>query len=122
MTTTTQTAGTEFAQTILRNFHIGPRTRRYRDGFDLHAEIIESITHAMHLPGYHSETTERAYRLATGAVMSYQKHVLGYRIDGNLNARIQQMSPRQFVLFLAAMIDAGVENVGQGETYLNGLR
>lgn len=122
MAATLTTAGTEFAQTVLRNFHIGPRTRRYRDGVDLHAEVIESITHAMYLPGYHSENTERAYRLATGAVMSYQKHVLGYRIDGGLNARIQQMSPRQFVLFLADMIDAGVETVGDGERYLNGLR
>lgn len=120
MTTETQTAGTEFAEAIRSYFRIGTRTRRYRDGRDMHAEIVEAIEYAQ-LPGYYSEGTERALRLAGGALRSYQKHVQGYRLDGDLIARINRMSSYQFTGLLADMIDAGVTNVGEGERYFQGM-
>ncbi len=122
MTTKTSTAGTEFAATILRNFSIGTRTRRYRNGIDLHADIAESITFAAHLPGYHSENTERAYRAAFAAVCGYQKHVLGYRARPETCRKVAEMSPRRFVLMLADMVDAGVACQGDAERYFAGMR
>jgi hypothetical protein len=120
-TTQTATAGREFAATILRNFHIGPRTRRYRDGMDLHAEIAETIEHAVYLPGYHSEATTAAYSPAFAAVAGYRKHVQGYRVRPETCAKVAAMTPRQFVLMLAAMVDAGVSNQGEAETYFQGM-
>lgn len=119
--TQTITAGTEFAEAVRRYFHIGARTRRYRAGRDMHAAIIEAIECAQ-LPGYYTENTERTLRSASGAVRSYQKHILGFRMDGDLIARINGMTAYQFVNLLAEMVDAGITNVGEGERYFQAMR
>jgi hypothetical protein len=120
-TTQTLTAGTEFAKTAARYFHIGAQTRRYRKGTDLHAEIAEAVHMAATLPGYYSEATQEALRVAFSAVCGYEKHILGYRARPETCRKVAEMSPRQFLALLADMVDAGVSNQGDAERYFQGL-
>jgi hypothetical protein len=113
----TTTAGTEFATTTARYFHIGPQTRRYRKGADLHADVTEAVHMAATFPGYYSESTQQALRAAFAAVCGYEKHILGYRARPATCARVAAMTPRQFIAMLADMIDKGISNNGQAETY-----
>src|SRR4051794_13649216 len=99
-TTKNTTAGTEFAAAMLRNHGIGPRTRRTRDGLNMVTEIIESVERAASLPGYYSDEKARIFRAAKTAVDGYQKHIAGYRARPETCAKVQAMSPRQFVLLL----------------------
>lgn len=115
------TAGTEFAATMLRNHGIGPRTRRTRDGMNMVTEIVESVERAAYLEGYYSDEKARIFRAAIASVSGYQKHILGYRARPETIAKIQATSPRQFVMLLADMIDAGVAHMGDAERYFNAL-
>jgi hypothetical protein len=118
MTTTTRTAGQDMTAELRRYFSVGPRTRRYRERyFDLHAEMIEAIGHAAARPGYFTERTERILRAGIGAAYSYDKHVSGYRISATTIAAVNALSPWHFAALLGQMVDAGVENVGQGEQF-----
>lgn len=121
MTPTQTTAGTEFAATMLKNHGIGPRTRRIRDGLNMVTEIVESVERAAYLEGYYGEEKARIFRAAFAPVCGYQKHILGYRAAPHVIAKIQAMSPRQFVMMLADMIDAGVGHMGDAERYFQGL-
>jgi len=121
-TTKNTTAGTEFAATMLKNHGIGPRTRRTRDGLNMINQIVESVEYATYLSGYYGEEKERIFRTAFTAVSGYKKHILGYRIDAQVIAKIQAMSPRQFVMLLADMIDSDVNHMGDAERYFNGMR
>jgi hypothetical protein len=120
-TTQTLTTGREFATTMLRNFGIGARTRRTRDGMNMVTEIIEAVERATYLEGYYGEEKIRIFRAAFAPVGGYQKHILGYRARPETCAKIQAMSPYQFVMLLADMIDAGVTNMGEAETYFGSL-
>lgn len=120
--TTTKTSGAEFAAAMLRNHGIGTRTRRTRDGLNMVNEIIESVERAAYLPGYYSDEKASIFRAAKTAIDGYRKHILGYRIDGQVIAKIQGMSPRQFVMMLADMIDANVSHMGDAEAYFNRMR
>jgi hypothetical protein len=115
----TETAGTALAAELRRYFSIGPRTRRYRDRRDLHAAMIEAIEIAAAYPGYYHQPLQDALHNASAVAYSYRKHVEGYRISGVKIAAIQAMSPWRFAAFIGQMVDAGVENVGQGERFLN---
>ncbi|MFJ1539245.1 hypothetical protein ACIODS_11950 [Micromonospora chalcea] len=115
------TTGQELAAELRRYFKIGTRTRRYRNGTDLHADMLEAIKTVAHYPGCYSERTEKPLRAAFGAFLAYNKHVDGYRIDGTLHRRITELSPYQFAAFLGRMVDAGVTNPGEGERYFADL-
>lgn len=119
-TETLTTAGREFAATMLRNHGIGPRTRRTRDGLNMVTEIVESVERAA-LPGYYSDDKARIFRAAKAAVDGYRKHIEGYRARPETVAKIQAMSPRQFVMLLADMIDAQVAHMGDAERYFAAL-
>jgi hypothetical protein len=80
-------------------------------------EIIESVERAAYLPGYYSDEKARIFRAAKTAVDGYRKHIEGYRARPETCGRIAAMSPRQFVLLLADMVDAGVSNMGEAEQY-----
>lgn len=115
-----ETAGTALAAKLRYYFSIGPRTRRYRQGRDMHQAMVEAIETAAYYPGYYADHIQRPLENATGVAFSYRKHVEGYRISGVKIADINALSPWQFAAFLGQMVDAGVENVGQGERFLNG--
>ncbi|GGM27587.1 hypothetical protein GCM10011608_10510 [Micromonospora sonchi] len=115
--TATKTAGQELANTLRRYFKVGTRTRRYRNGSDLHEQMLEALQLASQYPGYYSERTEKPLRAGFGVWLAYTKHVGGYRINGVLRRRITEMSPYQFAAFLGRMVDAGVTNAGQGEVF-----
>lgn len=114
-----QTPGTALTDELRRYFSVGPRTRRYRKSTDLHTEMIQAIATAAQYPGYYHESLQTALRSGIGAALSYEKHVSGYRISGAKIADINALSPWQFAAFLGQMVDAGIENVGQGERFLN---
>lgn len=116
------TAGAEFAKTIRKSLHIGPRTRTYRDGLNLKTEILEAIANANNYPGYYSEAKTAVYRSAYMALINYSKHVKGGRVDPMVSYEIQMMSPWQFAGLFADMIDAGVSNTGEGEDYFRRMR
>lgn len=116
------TTGEQFAATIRRSMHIGPRTRSRRDGVDIKRDVLESIRNAIQYDGYYSEERTALSRAAIGVLHSYDKHVDGYRIDGTLRFKITTMTPWEFVGLLGEMIDAGVTNVGEGERYFAQMR
>lgn len=115
--TDTKTAGQDVTDTLRRYFKVGARTRRYRQGSDLHADMLEAIQNATTCPGYYTERTERPLGAAFGAFLAYDKHVNGYRIDGALRRRITELTPYQFAALLGRMVDAGVTNCGEGERF-----
>jgi hypothetical protein len=120
-TKTTTTASREFAATATRYFSMNSRTRRYRKGADLHAEIAEAVFLAATMPGYYTEATQRALATAYAAVTGYQKHILGYRARPETCRKVAEMSPAQFVGMLADMIDSGVSNMGDAERYFQAM-
>jgi hypothetical protein len=117
----TQTKGRKLADSLRKNFGVGTRTRRYRNGADLHADMIEALRNATSYPGYYSGERHDLFTAAYGVLLSYDKHVGGYRIDGALRYRITQLSPYAFAGLLGDMLDAGVTNVGEGETFFRNM-
>lgn len=115
------TAGQELAAALRRYFSVGPRTRRYRKGTDLHYDMIEAIYLAAQYPGYYVERTQTALHAGFGAALSYTKHVSGYRISGTLAQRVSEMSPWHFAAMLGAMVDAGVACTGDGERFFSAM-
>lgn len=115
------TAGKELAATLRRYFAVGPRTRRYRRGDDLHHRMAEAIMLAAQYPGYYTERTQSALHAGFGAALAYEKHVEGCRISGTLAQRINGMPPWKFAALLGQMVDAGVENTGTGERFFSDM-
>lgn len=118
-TTATATAGQNLTAALRRYFSIGPRTRRYRKGSDLHAEMVEAIMLAAQYPGYYCEGTQTALQAGFGTALAYEKHVGGYRISGTLAMQINAMTAYQFAGLLGQMVDAGVETTGAGERFFS---
>jgi hypothetical protein len=118
----TTTAAAEFTATVARYFHINSRTRRYRKGLDIKAEIVEAVQLAATVPGYYSEATQQGLRVAFAAICGYRKHILGSRIDGVTISKIRDMTPWQFTQMLGDMIDKGVTNVFEAELYFQAMR
>ncbi|MFF8589907.1 hypothetical protein ACF061_00460 [Streptomyces sp. NPDC015220] len=116
------TKGQNFAREMRTHLHIGARTRRYRKGSDLHAQILESITSAAWHEGSHDAARQETFRTALGAWMSYEKHIAGYRADCKVISHIKGLTPYQFCALLGDMIDAGISNVGEGERFFAQLR
>ncbi len=120
-TVSSKTAGQILAATLRQTFRIGTRTGRYGKVFgrraDMHTGMVEAIENAVQLPGYYSAEKTEILRTAWGAVMSYRKHVGGYRIDGTLAFHINRMSAYQFAALLGRMVDAGVTTTGDGELF-----
>lgn len=116
------TTGQAVATELRRYFSVGPRTRRNRNGRDLHQSMIESLHFAATMPGYYSDRTHEILRPAFGAAMAYQKHVRGFRISGTLAYQINSMSPWAFASLIGQMVDAGVTNNGEGEEFFRGMR
>ena len=110
-------AGQELTATLRRYFSVGPRSHRYRDGSDLHRDMVRALFNAAWYPGYYVPETQDALHAGFGAALAYDKHVGGYRIDGTLRARISAMSPWHFAAMLGGMVDAGVTCTGDGERF-----
>src|SRR5947199_8345174 len=117
--TPAQTTGQAMTAELRRYFSTGPRTRRSRKGQDLHLSMVEAIEYAATAPGYYSERTQNLLRPGFGAAVSYRKHVRGYRIDGVLAYQINSMTAWQFAGLLGQMVDAGVNNTGEGERFFS---
>lgn len=122
----TLTAGQTFARDMRKNLGIGTRTRRFNSkkigGQDMHRTILEAIANATYEPGYYSEQRQAIFRTAFAAYGSYEKHIAGYRASAELVSHINAMSPWQFCNLLGEIIDAGISNVGEGETFFRQMR
>jgi hypothetical protein len=116
------TAGTALTAELRRYFSVGPRTRRHRKCRDMHEAMIEAIEIAATYPGHYHEPLQTMLHDAYAVALSYNKHIGGYRINGEKIAAINGMTAWQFAAFLGQMVDAGIENTGQGERYLNDWR
>jgi hypothetical protein len=119
--TATLTAGQIFARDMRKNLGIGTRTRRFKGYSDKHAEILECIQHAIYDAGWYTERRENIFRTARGAWFSYDKHIAGYRVNSNVIAHINSLSPWQFCNLLGEMVDANITNVGEGERWFAAL-
>jgi hypothetical protein len=117
----TTTAAAEFTATVARYFHINSRTRRFRKGLDIKAEIVESVQLAATVQGYYAEGTQAALRLAFAPVCGYRKHIIGCRINGVTVSKIRDMTPWEFTQMLADMIDKGVSNAFEAELYFQAM-
>ena len=87
----------------------------------MHAEMIEALRNATYYPGYYSGERNNLFTAAYGVLLSYDKHVAGYRIDGALRYKITSMSPYAFASLLGEMLDAGITNVGEGEAFFRAI-
>lgn len=117
-----KTAGQMLTDTLRSIKRVGPRTRTYRDGINVKDDMLDAIRNEVSYPGYYGGAKGAALLTARGVLYSWDKHVLGYRIDGELAYSISLMTPYQFAAFLGRMVDAGVENVGQGEYFFASIR
>jgi hypothetical protein len=113
------TQGHELAASLRKCFQIGTRTRRYRNGVDLHADMIEALRNATVYPGYYQGARHDLFTAAWGVVAAYKKHVDGFRIDGVLRMKIVGLTPYQFAALLGDMLDAGVKTTGDGEQFFS---
>lgn len=111
------TKGQQFAKDMRKNLGIGTRTRLRRLGLNLRESILEAVQNATYTTGYYTPAREALFREAAAAMRSYEAHIAGYRVNGDLVAHINAMSPWQFCNLLGQMIDAGVTNTGQGERF-----
>jgi hypothetical protein len=119
---TAKTAGQQLAETLRRLHTIGTRTRRYRKGDDLHAAVLETIRLATAYPGYYTGETNSALSAAWGVYCAWDKHVSGARVNPALWGQIQQLSPYRLIALVGQMVDAGVSNNGEGETFFRQLK
>jgi hypothetical protein len=115
--TTQRTAGQDLTATLRTYFHVSARTRRVRKGQNIPADMLNMIANAAQYPGYYNEAQHAALNGSYALLLSWQKHVEGYRIDGMLRYRLTTMTPWAFSAFLGDMLDAGVTNVGQAEVF-----
>lgn len=111
------TKGQQFAKEMRKNLSIGTRTRRFRKGIDLHADVLECIQHAVFDAGWYRPEREELFRLAFGPWQSHSKHIAGYRANSTVISHINALSPWQFCTLLGEMVDAEITNVGQGERF-----
>ena len=111
------TKGQTVAKTLRKVLHIGARTRRYRDGEDLYARMLEAVTLAATLSGYWMPATQESLRPGFMAAAAHNKHVEGGRVNGLLVQHITTLSPWKFAAYLGEMVDAGITNVGQAEIW-----
>lgn len=111
------TKGQRFAKDMRKNLGIGTRTPLRRLGLNLRQSILEAVQNATYTTGYYLPAREELFREAAAAMRSYEAHIAGYRVNGDLVAHINALSPWQFCNLLGQMIDAGVTNTGQGEQF-----
>jgi hypothetical protein len=116
-TTTAQLTAQDIATEIRRYFSIGPRTRRYRSGHDLHADIFEAIQNENHYPGYYTERTARVLRPAAPILRAWDKFVIGCRLPGTTIYALTSLSPYKLAALIGRMVEAGITNNGEAECW-----
>ncbi len=114
---TTKTAGQNLTDTLRRIHSVGPRTRTYRNGENVKDRMLESLENEYLYPGYYQGATQEALREGIRILHIWNKHVRGYRIDGELAYRLSTLTPWQFAAYLGRMVDAGLQTTGDGEYF-----
>ncbi|MCX4596117.1 hypothetical protein OG819_42650 [Streptomyces sp. NBC_01549] len=116
------TKGQQFAKTMRYFLSIGTRTRRDRNGHDLHREIAEwTVTAAMHR-GTFPPAEEAVFAAAFDAASTWAKDIKNGRGSWIVIEHIDQMSPWQFCKLLGDMVDAGVNTTSAGAQYFARMR
>ncbi|MGP3951313.1 hypothetical protein [Streptomyces sp. 7N604] len=115
------TPGQRFAYDMRAYLHIGPRTRRYRNGTDLHREIVRTGIEVVTERFGYSDRFVEAVRPAYGALLSYNKHIPTSRAGTRVSLYVNQLSSWQLLDLLAEMTDADVIHVGGGERWFQEL-
>jgi hypothetical protein len=112
------TAGQLFAKRACKISSVGPATRRWRDGENVVKRIIQNVLDASTMPGCYSKETENELKVAFGAVYAWMDLVDGFRtITAEQHEVYSQIGPYQFAKIIGEMVDAGVSNRGEGETF-----
>lgn len=117
--TTTKTAGQLLAAELRKNFGIGTRTRRIRNGLNMRKELVEALTVNNRYPGYYGPARTAIFNTGLAAAHAWSKHFDCYRIDPLLHAKISAMSPWQIATLLGEMVDAGITNNGEAEIWFD---
>lgn len=121
----TKTSGQALATEIRTMFHIGTRTRWYRKtsvGTLTRDAITERVATSINYPGYDNAERTAIFSAAFMSLLAYAKFVDGFRIDGELRARITTASPAEFADFLGDMVDSGCANMGEFEGWFGQQR
>lgn len=120
--TTTKTAGQTLTATIRRVKGIGTSSRWGRTnplgGRLTHADVMATLIENGQYRGIYSEATTAALAPGFAIACGWDKHVEGYRINGEVIAALRALSPWQLCAFLGRLVDAGITNVGEMETWL----
>ncbi|MWA08774.1 hypothetical protein [Streptomyces sp. BA2] len=116
------TSGQQFTQEMRRFLSIGTRTRRDRNGRDLHREIAEwTVTAAMQRGTLHPGQ-EAVFAPAFDAASSWVKDIKNGRGSWIVIEHIDALSPWQFCKLLGDMVDAGVDTTSAGAQYFARMR
>jgi hypothetical protein len=118
----TETKGQRFAQDMRHFLAIGTRTRRDRDGRDLHREIAEWIVTASMQRGTLHPDQEAAFAPAFDAASTWAKDIKNGRGSWMVIEHIDALSPWQFCKLLGDMVDAGVTSTSAGAQYFARMR
>lgn len=116
------TKGQQFAKTMRYFLSIGTRTRRDRNGRDLHREIAEWVVTAAMQRGTFPAVEEAVFAAAFDAVSSWVKDIKNGRGSWIVIEHIDALSPWQFCKLLGDMIDAGVNTTSAGAQYFAKMR
>jgi hypothetical protein len=114
-------AGERFALAAHRQLHIGPNTRRYRNGRHVRDEVIHAIQDAVCYPV--DEPDRAALRAGWNVLYVWSKNIDGNRYSARLSLLLSNPTPWNFVGLLADLVDQGVEHDGHSRAYfLHGTR
>jgi hypothetical protein len=120
------TAGQLFAREIRAYLHIGPRTRRHREGNDLygndlHRAIVQTVIEVTTGQWIHPDRIEPAIRPAFGAALSHDRSITSGRSEVLVVAYVNSLSPWDLCALLGEMVDADIIHVGGGERWYSEL-
>jgi hypothetical protein len=116
------TKGQQFAQEMRHFLAIGTRTRRDRNGGDLHRSIADWVKTASMERGTLDPAQEDAFRPAFDVACSWFKWIKLGRADYLVIEHIDALTPWQFCKLLGDMIDAGIDSTSAAGQYFSQLR
>lgn len=120
------TTGQLFAREMRAYLHIGPRTRRHREGNDLygndlHRAIVQTVIEVTTGQWVHPDRISPAIRPAFGAALSHDRSITSGRSETIVVAYVNSLSPWDLCALLGEMVDAAIIHVGGGERWYSSL-
>lgn len=122
------TTGQSFLKEVTRYYGIGGQTRRFRKvrGYDQNVleHVLTDIMQGTRCPRgtWWGETTFDALAPSYATLLTWEKHVLCGRIDGESLCILRQAKPYAVLKLIAEMVDGGVTTSGEAERWFRANR